>query len=74
MQLAIAAMNNHPDDADLHLYACEFLRRLAKAHEDYRGLMLQAKGLGPIGNALWVHKNNAPVKLAARKAFKVISA
>lgn len=74
IERVIAAMNNHRDDASLQMHGCECFSRLSKTHVDYRNAVIQANGLGPVGQAVHFHKDNEQVKRAARNAFNDISA
>jgi hypothetical protein len=68
----IDAMNHHPDDSELQEYCCDYLTFVSKADQKYRGAILDAKI--PVGEALRIYKDNAQVRVAARKAYKAIIA
>jgi hypothetical protein len=68
----LAAMNNHPAHAVLQFYACCFLCRLSIANKDYRNRIIDAKGLVPIVEAQRIHKADATVVQAARRAYDAI--
>jgi hypothetical protein len=65
----ISAMETHLNDFEIQYTACLFLTSLSNANDDYRNMVLDADGLVPVVRALRVHKDNAPVKHAARMAF-----
>jgi hypothetical protein len=78
IDLVIAAMNAHPNHADLQAKGCDFFILLSKAQygagPDYRKLILDGKGLIPVVEAQRIHRDNPTVMAAVRAAYAAISA
>jgi hypothetical protein len=72
IELVILAMNQHPHHVKTQMYGCNFLGLLSFAHDAYRNMIIQAKGVTPIGEALRIHNGDEQVKLAARLALAAV--
>lgn len=67
-------MESHASVIDLQIAACQFLIVLSRMHENYRNLIVEAKGLAAAAEARRIHKDNARVVCVSRNAVKAINA
>lgn len=73
IEAVIEAMGNHSDHVELQKEGCMFLTIVARSNDDYRNMILDAKGLVPIVEALRIHKHNKQIAAEAWKALNAIT-